>query len=330
MADSANGGGSAKPVILNGFAADQTVLDVEGAMSQAVLDAPSSPQTARLLKPREEAVAFLQNQVKKGAELKALRIRNGQELDSARTRKLEWTNETADVLNALFDSTSVAEQCNDWVGKIYPEYAEFSNFVNQFHEEMDHRLKRVKAVIRQIQKLPSETRATAPAAAAAVPNAPAAPAAPVAAPAPPAPTLLTSSAEVPTVDLNGLLILFGADEASKNAVLMFLESLDVDVALVEEGEGMPSIIESLESDTQAKFAIIVQSDPSKDRAFELGYCIGRMGQKRVCILHPPNVTLGPDPRGLSHALIDPNGGWQLQLARHLRRAGLPIDLNKLG
>src|SRR6185436_13167600 len=116
--------------------------------------------------------------------------------------------------------------------------AEFGNFVDQFYQEMDHRLKRVKAVIRQIQKIPSETRATVPAPAAAAPNAPAAPTAPAAAaaPAPPAPNLLTSGTEPVGQDLNGLLILFGADEASKNAVLLFLESLDVDVSLVEEGE----------------------------------------------------------------------------------------------
>jgi hypothetical protein len=295
---------------------------------QAVLDAPRAQQ-ARLIKPREEALAYLQSQVKKGLEIKAMRIRSGADLDSARSKKLEWTNETADVLNGLFDSTAVAEQCNDWVGKIYPEYAEFSNFVNQFYEEMDHRLKRVKAVIRQIQKLPSESRSTVPPPAAAAPLAPAAPAA-SAVPAGPAPTLLTSSPEPVAADLNGLLILFGADEASKNAVLLFLESLEVDVSIVEEGDGMPAITESLENATAAKFATIVQSDPSKDRAFELGFCVGRMGQRRVCVLHPPSVTLGRDPRGLTHALMDPNGGWQLQLARHLRRAGLPVDLNKLG
>lgn len=301
---------------------------------QAVLEAPRSQQ-ARLMKPREEAVSYLQNQLKKGAEIKSMRIRNGGDLDAARTKKLEWTNETADVLNSLFDSTSVAEQCNDWVGKIYPEFAEFSNFVNQFYEEMEHRLKRVKAVIRQVQKLPSETRSTVPPAVAAAPVAPGAPAAPAvpaasAAPAAPAPNLLTAAPEPVSAELNGMLILFGADEASKNAVLLFLESLDVDVSIVEEGEGLPPITESLESATLAKFAIIVQSDPQKDRAFELGFCVGRMGHARVCLLHPPNVSLGPDPRGLTHALIDPNGGWQLQLARHLRRAGLPIDLNKLG
>jgi len=50
------------------------------------------------------------------AEIKSLRIRNGQELDQARAAKLEWTTLSTDLLNNLFDSPTVAEQCNDWVG----------------------------------------------------------------------------------------------------------------------------------------------------------------------------------------------------------------------
>jgi hypothetical protein len=33
----------------------------------------------------------------------------------------------------LFDSSAVADESNDWVGKIYPEYAEFGNRREQFY-----------------------------------------------------------------------------------------------------------------------------------------------------------------------------------------------------
>lgn len=287
----------------------------------AVLEEPQS--VAKLVRPREEALAHLQSHLKKGLEIRGLRIRTGSDLDEARAQKLDWTNKTIDLLNSLFDNPTVSERCNDWVGKIYPEYAEFSNFVEQFCAEMDHRIKRLKGVIKEVQQMHSESRPpVVPVPAATVPAAPATPT-PAPAAAEPIPQLLKP-------ELSGLLICFGIDEASKNAVMLFLESLDVEVALVEpDQEESQTIAEALEENTDATFAVILQGDVQKDRAFDLGFCVGRLGLRRVCLLHPPQVQPNGDSKGLAKANLDPNGGWQLQLARHLKRAGLPVDLNRL-
>lgn len=294
----------------------------------AVLEQPKFDLA--LLRPREEAIAYLQTQLKKGGEIKALRIRTGQELDQARAAKLEWTNTNTDLLKELFDDPRIVEECNDWVGKIYPEYAEFGNFVEQFYAEMEHRLKRLKAVIKQIQKLPSETRATAPASA--VPAAPSASQGPVipgeAAPA-------TAAAQVfaprqPAEPLRGFVLTFNADDGCKSALVEFLDSLDVDVALVDEATAGPGgVTEAMESTRDASFALVLTGEPQPDRCFELGLCVGRLGLKRVCVLHPQHAQLQADPRGLTHVVMDSGGGWQLVLARHLKRAGLGVDLNRL-
>jgi predicted nucleotide-binding protein len=298
------------------------------------MDSPKA-SAAKLVRPREEAIAFIQNQVKRGAEIKAMRIRNGTELDAARVQKLEWTNVTTELLKELFDTTAVADECNDWVGKIYPEYAEFSNFVEQFYAEMDHRLKRLKAVIKQIQKVPSETRASAPAAAAPVAAAaPAAgaPAAPVAAaPAQQGVVSMPKPQPLAAELLKGMLLICGGNEPAKAAVSEFLDSLEAEVTLVDEAmcNGPNGIVEALDRGRDASFAVILTGESLQTREFELGFVVGRMGLRRVCILHPQSVQLPPDPRGLTHIELDSNNGWQLVLARHLKRAGLGVDLNRL-
>jgi hypothetical protein len=294
-------------------------------MSTAVMEPPKAP-AARLLRAREEAIAFIQTQVKRGAEIKAMRIRNGVELDAARAQKLEWTNVTTELLKELFDTTAVADECNDWVGKIYPEYAEFGNFVEQFYAEMDHRLKKLKAVIKQIQKVPSEARASLPAA----PAAAVAPAAPAAVPVAAGVVTMPKPQPLAPETVRGMLLVLGGDEAARNALVEFLESIDVELTVVDQAVASSpgGITDALDVARETSFAVILAGD-AQPREFEFGFCVGRLGLKRVCVVHPQNSPVPPDPRGLTHLQLDANGGWQLVLARHLKRAGLGVDLNRL-
>src|SRR4051812_1916923 len=124
------------------------------------------PTAARLIVPRADSIRHLQKALDRGGEIKAMRIRNGEDLDKGRGLKLEWTQDVIDLLNQLFDNASVADYCNDWVGKIFPEYAEFGNFVDQFYEEMDYRLGKLRTVFKRVEQAaespspsPPDTRA---------------------------------------------------------------------------------------------------------------------------------------------------------------------------
>src|SRR5438093_858967 len=117
----------------------------------ATQPATDRPTTAKLIAPRPEAVKFLRAALDKGGEIKGLRIRNGEDLDKGRGRKLEWVAEVTELLNKLFDNPSVADYVNDWVGKVFPEYAEFGNFVDQFYEEMDYRLGKMRTVLKRVE-----------------------------------------------------------------------------------------------------------------------------------------------------------------------------------
>ena len=121
------------------------------------------PATAKLIFPRPDAVKHLRSALDKGADVKALRIRNGDELDAARERKLEWSQDVSDLLGQLFDNTSVADYFNDWVGKIFPEYAEFGNFVEQFYEEMDQRLAKLRTILKRVEQASEGAGASSPA-----------------------------------------------------------------------------------------------------------------------------------------------------------------------
>lgn len=62
--------------------------------------------------------------------------------------------------------------------------------------------------------------------------------------------------------------------------------------------------------------------------FELGYFIGRLGRNRVCALYRPGVEIPSDYSGVLYVELDERGGWRMALAKEMKAAGLPIDMNK--
>ena len=49
----------------------------------------------------------------------------------------------------------------------------------------------------------------------------------------------------------------------------------------------------------------------------------------MCVLYKEGVELPSDIHGIVYVLLDSFNGWQLQLAKEMKQAGLPVDLNKL-
>ena len=97
---------------------------------------------------------MIANQIKIGQAIKQQRIAYVQDLDEARSEKQEWVLRSTDLLKQLFTDATLAEQFNDWVGPILPEYAEWGLFVDQFTNEMKHRLGRLQAVVKQLEQAP--------------------------------------------------------------------------------------------------------------------------------------------------------------------------------
>ncbi len=281
--------------------------------------------TARLIHPREEVAGALRVAIEKGDDIRARRIRYQEDLDEARLAKLRWTQGSIDLLGVLFDNSSVADYCNDWVGKIFPEYAEFGNFVEQFYEEMEYRLAKLRSVLSGVERvietpgasMMPQAEGNAPAG-----EAPAAPA--LVAPRIAAVELIPPPVVRPVPASHVMLFGAIASDPAHRAVSALLERL---------GIGAYPATDPLAAGATDAAVFIAPSQPADAAAvrvalFHLGYAVGRLGTNRVCVLHPASAPLCPESR-VVHIPADPTGAWQLQLARHLKQAGLNADLNKL-
>lgn len=374
--------------------------------------------SARLVVPKMTAAQHIRAHIQHGIGIRRQRIRYIEDLEDVRALKTEWVNSYTGTLQQLFSSSDVADECNDWVGKVYPEFAEVSLFVEQFYEEMDYRIQKLKNVLKRLEDMGEfiprtiTQAATAPAAPAPMPAPPpalashtpapqmqiplppvpeptpmqmtiptAAPApmpspAPVPPPAPVAVTVTVSQPQPPapatkpvqaapppakpqnlpppeTMETDvapplnsGIFVVHGELQTAVNTVQSFMEDLGIQLqqmpAAPEKGKGL---VNSLEKNPDASFALVLlnhddaialkrsAADASagvrSGIVFQLGYFVGRLGLKRVCVLYTGGAETFVSDHGIQFLPMDNGNGWQLLLARHLKRAGIEIDLNKL-
>ena len=104
------------------------------------------------------------------------------------------------------------------------------------------------------------------------------------------------------------------------AITAFLKRLGLSVVSVAAG-GAPSL-PALEPLRSVDFAVLAQAD----RPLEAGFLLGALGASRVCLL-VAGSSAAPGLEPLTRISFDTGGVWKLLLARELRQAGLPVDLN---
>ena len=147
-----------------------------------------------------------------------------------------------------------------------------------------------------------------------------------------------------TGDVVKVFLVYGHDETLLSQTARFLEKLGLEVILLREQPGQgQTIIEKLEHNSDVKFAVVlltpddlgksVRGTELRPRArqnviFELGYFIGKLGRQNVSILYRESVELPSDYFGIEYIKIDVENAWHFRLAKELRVAGLPVDLNK--
>ena len=143
-----------------------------------------------------------------------------------------------------------------------------------------------------------------------------------------------------------VFVVHGHDEAAKLAMVNFVKTFDLNPIILDEkaNEGQ-TIIEKFEAHAgDAGYAIVLLTPDDvgaprgankiKPRArqnviLELGYFMGKLGRKRVCVLYKEKVELPSDIHGIVYVPMDSSDGWQLRLAQEMKQAELPIDLSKL-
>jgi len=135
-----------------------------------------------------------------------------------------------------------------------------------------------------------------------------------------------------------VFIVHGHDDASKSQVARLIQRLDLTpIILSEQPNRGKTIIEKLERNSDVAYAVAILTPDDvvgKPRArqnviLELGQFMSKLGRDKVAILYKPEVELPSDIRGVAYIEIDKPGAWQYSLAKELKAAGLPVDMNKL-
>ncbi|MDB6023933.1 MAG: hypothetical protein JWM68_156 [Verrucomicrobiales bacterium] len=144
-----------------------------------------------------------------------------------------------------------------------------------------------------------------------------------------------------------VFIVHGHNDALKNTVARFVSKLDLDpVILHEQPNKGRTIIEKFIDNSDVGFAVVLLTpddkggsasnapDSYKFRArqnviLELGFFLGSLGRERVAAIFDSSVEMPSDYSGVLFLPHDSNGSWQFALAKEMREAGLPVDLNKL-
>lgn len=143
-------------------------------------------------------------------------------------------------------------------------------------------------------------------------------------------------------DTNKIFIIHGRDEGPKSMVARFLENLGLEpVILAEQPSQGRTIIEKFEQHAQVGFAIAlltpddagsIQGDENnlnprarQNVIFELGFFIGRIGRKHVCVLTKGEVEIPSDYAGVIYIPLDDFDGWQGKLIQELKSVGFSIN-----
>lgn len=143
-----------------------------------------------------------------------------------------------------------------------------------------------------------------------------------------------------------IFLVHGHDEGILHETARFLETLDQEVVILREQPNQGrTIVEKFEEYADVGFTVVLLTpddqggtrsmslEELRPRArqnvvFELGYFIGRLGRNRVCALYRGGLEMPSDYSGVLYIELDDRGAWRLQLAKELRAAGLPVDMNK--
>src|ERR1700693_1036524 len=143
-----------------------------------------------------------------------------------------------------------------------------------------------------------------------------------------------------------VFLVHGHAEAALHEVARFLERVDQEIIVLREQPNRGrTIIEKFEEFGNVGFAVVLltaddrggpadapyenqQLRPRQNVVLELGYFLGRRGRSRVCAVYEEGVEIPSDYSGVLYVRLDSGGAWRLQLARELKAAGFPIDMNK--
>jgi predicted nucleotide-binding protein len=144
---------------------------------------------------------------------------------------------------------------------------------------------------------------------------------------------------------NKIFVVHGRDEGPREAVSNVLKSLGLEPIILNQLPNRSrAVIEKIEDHSDVGFAVVLltpddegnlKGTPPKGRArqnvlLELGYFLGKLTRRRVCVLVKEDVEIPSDWAGVINEVYDDlSPAWKMMLVRELKDAGYDIDANKV-
>jgi predicted nucleotide-binding protein len=268
--------------------------------------------------PRAQFEEAVTDRLARGEELRDREIYSEPELNAARQAYYSWDEFNATLLRRSFSTSQVADTYSHIGPMVYGGPYPFPREVDDFRNDVASKLRRLTSLKEQLPLYGDGSSA------------------PAVSPVRAGQTLGT-----------GVFIVHGHHEALKQQVARTVERLTGSTAIVlhEQADGGRTIIEKFESyASEVGFAVILltaddrggpmasedlQPRGRQNVVFELGYFIGCLGRSRVTVIYDAGVELPSDMSGVLYTPADEAGAWQLKLAREMKAAGIPVDMNKL-
>ena len=147
-------------------------------------------------------------------------------------------------------------------------------------------------------------------------------------------------------DLRPVFVVHGRNGGRKDTVARFLNQLELEpIVLHEQPNDGRTIVEKFEDHSNVAFAVILctgddsgslkgdeenlRSRARQNVILEWGFFHGKLGRDKVCAIFDEGVEIPSDNDGVLRISWDDAGGWRFLLAREMKSAGLPVDLNKI-
>lgn len=281
-------------------------------MARKKTETPEEQPLPHLLVPREEAKAKLEQQVQRGEEIRTSDVHSMADLQTAQEKEKRWRDYTEELLRRTFSTAQLAEEFGRFFGCAVAMNPTPAEELSDFREDMDDAINRVRSIIDRLELIPEVSSVVSPA------------------------------GDVVSRDV---FIVHGHDQAARESVARFVTQLGLNpIILHEQPNKGRTIIEKLEGHLRVGFAIVIltpddvgaeaeEAENLSPRArqnvvLELGFFCGVLGRSHVCALNKGNIQIPSDYLGVVYIDIDERGGWRIELAREMKAANLPVDLNK--
>lgn len=290
-------------------------------MARKKASPPSAQVPLELTTIREDAEEKIKERISKGLIIIEAKINDPQELAAAEKAYGKWNDFNLELLKRLFTNDELCMEYNRYTGSmtIMMREKHLGERVSDFYKKVEGKNHRLESIIERLELIPEPAHATSDIAHPAMPS--------------------------KEIDRSKIFIVHGHDDSSKLEVARFIEKIGFEpIILHEQVSKSRTIIEKIEAYSNVGFGVVIYSPcdiggkntdspdlsgrARQNVVFEHGFLIGKLGRSKVCPLVTGNVETPNDISGIVYTSMD-SSNWQIELAKELRAAEYPVDMNNV-